>query len=59
MRVEVIIGRITGAHDPAPIGITVKSGIRTLVRVELTPEDFANCVTGMMVPGTVTKADKP
>ena len=55
MRVEVLIFPMHGETDPPPIAITIKNGSRTIVRVELTPEDFALAITGRPVHGLVTR----
>lgn len=55
--VEVMIAPMHGPVDPPPIAITVKRGQRTILRVELTPEDFALAITGRLVHGSITRGD--
>jgi hypothetical protein len=54
-RVEVLIGQITGETDPPNISVTFKQGASTVIRVEMTPEDFALAVTGRLTFGIVTR----
>jgi len=54
-QVDVMIAQMNGATDPPPIAITFKQGARTVLRVEITPSDFALALTGRLVIGTVTR----
>ena len=54
-RVEVTIAPMHGFEDVPPIAVTVKDGARTIVRVELSAQDFALAVTGRLVHGVVTR----
>lgn len=55
---EVMIGRISGPTDPSPIGISVRRGRRTF-RVEMTPQAFAQAITGQLVNAVITREDPP
>jgi hypothetical protein len=55
MKVDVLIAPMHGPVDPPPFAITVKDGIKTLIRVELSAEDFALALSGRLVHGTVTR----
>ena len=58
MKVEITIAPIHGAVDP-PIAFTAKDGRNVLIRVEITPENFALALTGRLVEGTVTRVSRP
>jgi hypothetical protein len=55
--IDVMIAPMHGPDDPPPISITVKSGARTILRVELTQSDFALAITGRLVHGKITRGD--
>ena len=59
MKVEITIAPIHGAVDPPPIAFTAKDGRNVLIRVEITPENFALALTGRLVEGTVTRVSRP
>jgi hypothetical protein len=53
-KVEVLIAPMHGPVDPPPIAVTFKIGARKLIRVEISPENFALALTGRLVHGVVT-----
>lgn len=56
-KVDVMIAPMHGAVDPPPIAITFKIGSRKLIRVEISPEDFALAITGRLVHGQITSGE--
>lgn len=54
-RCDVMIAPMHGPADPPPIAITIKCGSSTLIRVEMTAEDFALAVTGRLVGAEITR----
>jgi hypothetical protein len=58
-KVEIMIGPMHGHVDPPPIAITIKQGHKTLIRVELSPNDFALAITGRLVFGEITRQLEP
>jgi hypothetical protein len=55
MKVEVLIAPLHGPDDLPPIAITFKQGPVTIIRVEMSPADFALAITGRLVQGEVTR----
>ena len=56
--VYVWMGPVSGTEDSSgrpKIVIQIKRGRHTIVRIEMDPAEFALCLSGRLVPGTITK----